>query len=182
MTLLSSFEILAENLVPTGIIPAGPGNPFLIQGYFVQVSLSPDAGFNPVSFNLIFQETTNFAQNAANSTLMAQIIDANGIVNTYDDFFSSTARGFLGQKIGPGQTVIYGVQVFPAVATTTEAVQLPQAGTGWRGTVQLVSNNPGALIATPTARLVYYENLPPNGPILDAVVYPVPTASGGTLI
>lgn len=35
----SSFEVLAEYLVPTAIIPSGPQFPFLVQGYFVQLSL-----------------------------------------------------------------------------------------------------------------------------------------------
>ena len=78
MTVLSSFEILSENLVPTSIIPSGPDNPLLIQGYFTQISLSPGATVSSVNFNLIFQETTGFTQGAGKAALKAQVIDAAG--------------------------------------------------------------------------------------------------------
>lgn len=180
MTVLSGFEVLAENLVPQGILPPGAVNPFLVQGYFVQISLSPNASTSAVQFNLIFQETTDFKQGAGQSALMAQVIDASGTVNIYKQFFASTGRGFLNQTITRGQTAIYGVQV---IAPPTSTAAIPQAGTGWRGTVEVNANQGGALIATPTQRLVYYDNNNPlTSDVLDAVVYPVPTASGGTLI
>lgn len=183
MTVLSSFEILAENLVPKGILPPTAANPFLLQGYFVQISVAPGAPASSVNFNLIFQETTDFRQGLGQSALFAQIIDAKGNVNLYSQFFASTGRGFLNQTINAGQTLIYGVQVIPPATHKGEVAALPQAGTGWRGTVQVNPNIPGALIATPTARLVYYNgNNPLASAALDAVVYPVPTASGRTLI
>jgi hypothetical protein len=178
MAVLSNFEILAENLVPQGILPPGAVNPFLVQGYFVQVSISPDAKISSVQFNLIFQETTDFKQGQGQKSLFAQVIDGNGNVNLYKQFFASTGRGFLSQVINLGQTFIYGVQcIAPPVGSGS------QSGTGWRGTVQVNSNSPGALIATPTQRLVYYgQNNPLTSAVLDAVVYPVPTATGRTLI
>ncbi len=177
MTYLSSFEIIAENLVPTAILPPGPNNPFALQGYFVQISLV--GGLQSANFNLIFQETTDFRQGAGQSALSAQIIDSKGQVNIYNQFFASTGRGFLNQSISAGQTLIYGVQVLPGL--TTEAI--PQAGTGWRGTTQVVTSNSGALIATPTQRLVYYSGTNiAKSPVIDAVVYAVPTFSGGTRV
>jgi len=179
MTTLSSFEILAETLVPKGILPPTAKNPFLIQGYFVQISLASDARLNSARFNLIFKETTDFNQGAGQNALQAQFIDPNGNVNIYKQFFSSTGHGFLDQEISYGQTIIYGVQVIPGLS----AANIPQGGTGWRGTVEVNPNTPGALIATPTQRLVYYNgthSLPDA--VLDAVVYPVPTVNGGTRI
>lgn len=182
MAVLSSFEILAETLVPAGILPSGAVNPFLVQGYFVQISLAPDAGTSSVQFNLVFQETTDFNQGLGQKSLFAQVIDASGNVNLYSQFFASTGRGFLGQQVNQGQTLIYGVQVIPPPPGSKDA-PLPQGGTGWRGTVQINANTPGALIATPTQRLVYYDSTNPfTSAVLDAVVYPVPTASGGTRI
>jgi hypothetical protein len=128
MTVLSGFEVLAENLVPTSIIPSGPDNPFLIQGYFTQISLSPDSSDSSVQFNLIFQETTDFTQGVGQNGLQAQIIDANGNVNIYSQFFASTGRGFLNQKIGRGQTFIYEVQILPSFSSSKDAAALPQAG------------------------------------------------------
>ena len=179
MTVLSSFEILAETLVPGGILPPGANNPFLIQGYFVQISLSPDASVSSVLFNLIFEETTDFKQGAGQNALQAQYIDANGNVNIYTQFFASTGRGFLNQSINRGQTIIYGVQAIPELT----AAGIPQGGTGWRGSVQVNPNASGALIATPTQRLVYYDGTNPlKDAVLDAVVYSLPTVGGGTRV
>lgn len=184
MTYVSNFEILAENLVPTSIVPSGPQNPFLIQGYFLEIScVAPSTSLN---FNLIFDETTSFKQGGVDSSkiLKAQVIDANGDVNVYDNFFDSTSNGFLYQPIKTGQTLIYGVQCLPQLATVGEdAVALPQAGIGWRGTVRIENAGTGSLIATPTQRLVYYAGSNPGtDPVTTACVYPVPTASGGTAI
>jgi hypothetical protein len=182
MTVLSNFEVLAETLVPKGVLPPTAVNPFLVQGYFVQISLSPDAPASAVQFNLIFQETTDFTQGAGQKALFAQFIDAKGGVNIYSQFFASTGRGFLGQQIFRGQTLIYGVQALPP-QSAAEAAALPQGGTGWRGTVRIEANASGALIATPTQRLVYYNAANPfTASVLDAVVYGVPTATGGTVI
>ncbi len=179
MSVLSSFEILAENLVPGGILPPGAKNPFLIQGYFVQISLVPGVTVSQVQYNLIFEETTDFNQGSGQKALQAQYIDSTGQVNIYKQFFASTGRGFLNQKISKGNTVIYGVQAIPGLTTKG----IPQAGTGWRGTVQVTSNYPGSLVATPTQRLVYYDGTNPlKDAVLDAVVYALPTFSGGTQI
>ncbi|GAB4120571.1 MAG: hypothetical protein KKC01_03040 [Gammaproteobacteria bacterium] len=179
MPLLSSFEILAESLVPEGILPPTAPNPFAVQGYWVQVSL-PLGSVSATQFNLIFRETTKFTQGAGQSALQAQYIDADGKVNIYTQFFASTGNGFLNQKIFAGQTIIYGVQVLPPPPTSD--VSLPQAGTGWRGTVEIDSQNPGSLIATPTQRLVYYNSDDITTGLVDAVVYSVPTYTGGTRI
>lgn len=180
MALLSSFEVLAEFLVPSGVLPPGAVNPFALQGYWVQVSLPQGAAVQSLLFNVIFNETTDFKQGAGQKALQAQYIDANGNVNFYDNFFASTGRGFLNQKITAGQTIIYGVQ---CISLPSSAVAAPQNGTGWRGTVQIASGTPGALIATPTQRLVYYNGSDiTKAQAIDAVVYPVPTATGGTQI
>ena len=181
MAYLSSFEVLAENLVPTDIIPSGPQNPFLIQGFFVQVScIQPSATF---AINVLFTETTDFKQGLGQKALQAQVIDASGNVNIYDQFFASTGRGFLGQKIATGQTLIFGVQCLPQlVGANEDATILPQAGTGWRGSVRIEGAAQGALIATPTQRLVYYAGSKPGtDPVITASVYGVPTASGTNL-
>lgn len=182
MSYVSSFEILAQNLVPTQIIPSGPQNPFLIQGYFLEVScIQPGISAN---FNLIFQETTGFSQGLGPKSLQAQVIDATGEVNLYDYFFESTGNGFLSQSISSGQTLIYGVQCLPQlVGADLDATLLPQAGTGWRGTVRLEGAPPGSLIVTPTQRLVYYAGANPGvDPVITASVYAVPTANGGTFL
>lgn len=181
MSLLSSFEILSEFLVPAGVLPPGAVNPYAVQGFFVQVSL-PQGGPASVLFNLVFNETTDFNQGSGQKSLAAQVIDAKGNVNFYDNFFASTGRGFLNQTINSGQTLTYGVQCLVLPSSVGKAA-LPQNGTGWRGSVQLSSNAPGTLVATPTQRLVYYpnSNITAATPI-DAVVYPVPTYSGGTRI
>ena len=180
MTYVSSFEILAENLVPTAIIPSGPQNPFLIQGFFVEVSCLAQSA----RFNLIFQETTDFKQGLGPKALFAQIIDSAGNVNPYNNFFASTGRGFLNMGIASGQTLIFGVQCLPQLVGADEDESLlPQGGTGWRGTVRLDGPPSGAIIATPTQRLVYYTGPnPKTDSIITASVYGVPTASGGTLL
>jgi hypothetical protein len=50
MPLLSSFEFLAETLVPSGILPPTAANPFVIQGYWVQIS-PPHVGIASSLFN-----------------------------------------------------------------------------------------------------------------------------------
>lgn len=179
MALLSSFEIMAQTLVPDGILPPGAPNPFLLQGYFVQVSIAPEAPVSSVQFNIIFQETTDFKQGVGQTALQAQIIDAKGSVSLYKQFFASTGRGFLGQQISVGQTLIYGVQCIPGLAGSSIAAAR-QNGTGWRGTVQ-ISNSGGNLIATPTHRLLYYTDAS-QAQALDAGVYAVPTFNGSTQI
>lgn len=179
MAYLSSFEILAETLVPADILPPGAANPFLVQGYWVQISLPRTAGIASASFSVAFEETTDFTQGLGQKSLRAQIVDSTGKVNIYPSFFASTRRGFADVKIEAGKTLILGVQCIPAMV----GVALPQNGTGWRGTVQVNSPNPGKLIATPTQRLVYYQD--PNiatSPVTDAVVYSLPTYSGNVRI
>lgn len=178
MAFLSSFEILAERLVPANILPPTAENPFALQGYFVQISLATGSS---ALFNVIFQETTDFQQGLGQSALQAQIIAADGTVSIYPNFFASTGRGFLSQKLGAGQTAIFGVQCIPGL--TKADLRLPQNGTGWRGTVRIEGQSPGQLIATPTQRLVYYNGTDiTKANVIDAVVYPVPTFSGGTSI
>lgn len=178
MALLSAFEILAENLVPQGILPPTAPNPFALQGYWVQISLAP--GFQSSTFNIIYQETTDFRQGAGQVSLQAQIIDASGNVSIYSGFFASTGRGFLSQTIFAGQTIIYGVQCIPG---SIVKAAIPQSGTGWRGTVQVNPQQAGSLVATPTQRLVYYNiGAIVTGTVISACVYPVPTFSGGTKI
>jgi hypothetical protein len=178
MGVLSSFEVLNETIVPSGIpLPPGVPNPLVIQGFWVQISLP--LGTPATSFNLIYRETTGFAQGAGRNALLAQFIDAGGNVNVFPtaQFFGSTANGFLDQKISAGQTLIYAIQAIPPASSTTTA-SLPQGGTGWRGYVELNAQNPNTLVATPTARLLY---LTVNAPPVEAV-YGVPTFSGGTRI
>jgi hypothetical protein len=181
MAFLSSFEVLAETLVPANILPPTAADPFVIQGYWVQISLPPGS-VSQVQFNLLYQETTDFTQGEGQKTLQAQIIDQTGAVKLYPSFFASTGRGFLSQIISVGQTLIYGIQCLPPSITTANQA-LPQNGTGWRGTVQITSSNPGSLIATPTQRLLYLNiGSLTKGTPLDAMVYAVPTYSGGTRI
>lgn len=111
--------------------------------------------------------------------MQAQFIDANGNANIYPDFFASTGRGFLNQMILAGQTLIYGVQ---CILDGMSDKAIPQNGTGWRGTVQIDSQNPGNLVATPTQRLLDLNPDPDNTTAVEEVVYAVPTASGGTII
>ncbi len=182
MTYISSFEILAQNLVPTDIIPSGPQNPFIIQGYFLEIScVQPGLVAN---FNLIFEETTAFKQGLGPKSLQAQFIDAKGEVNIFPttQFFGSTSNGYLDQTISSGETLIYGVQCLPQlVGAHEDATLLPQAGTGWRGTVRLEGAPQGSLIATPTHRLVYYTGANPGvDSVITASVYALPTARGGT--
>ncbi|MFM8278236.1 MAG: hypothetical protein ACKN89_14855 [Cyanobium sp.] len=82
MTILSSFEVLAEFLIPKrGVTPPPgapvlPSSPFIIQAYFAQISLSKLSANNPVTFDLNFEETTGFKQGAGTTNLVAQIVDA----------------------------------------------------------------------------------------------------------
>ncbi|MEL7254544.1 MAG: hypothetical protein AAFZ04_10740 [Pseudomonadota bacterium] len=176
MSYVSSFEILAQNLVPTDLIPSGPQNPFLVQGYFVQVSLISGSS---AKFNVIFEETTKFTQGLGKDALQAQVINADGEVELYDKFFASTGNGYLGQQITFGQTLIYGVQCIPGlVGADVDAKKLPQAGTGWRGTVRIEGASRGELLATATQRLVYYTGPNPlKDHVITACVYGVPAAS-----
>ncbi|MBY0298573.1 MAG: hypothetical protein K2X71_21470 [Methylobacterium sp.] len=178
MPLFSVFEILAETLVPSGILPPSAPNPFVIQGYWVQLSLAP--GTTQANFNITFKETTDFNQGAGQSALQAQIVDPSGVVQPYKYFFASVGRGFLNQSLFSGQTVIYGVQALPGLPTDAA---LPQGGTGWRGTVSIDGQTPGSLIATPTQRLLYTSGSDiTKATALDAVVYAVPTFSGAARI
>lgn len=178
MAILSAFEVLYETLVPTQIVPLGPNNPLLVQGFWVQVSLAPNSQYQSTSFNIVFQETTLFNQGLGRKALQAQYIDSDGNVNLYPNFFDSTANGFLNQFISAGETLIYGVQCIPGL--TLEAI--PQGGTGWRGTVQINPQNQGALVATPTQRLAYYSGSSINSAVVCATVYGVPTFDGNTSI
>lgn len=179
MAYLSSFEVLAETLVPAGILPPKAANPFLIQGYWVQISLPEISSVQSTQFNVIFEETTDFTQGLGQGSLQAQVVGATGEVNIYPDFFASTGRGFLGQQITAGKTLIYGIQCVPGLAERA----IPQNGTGWRGTVQVNAQDPGTLIATPTQRLVYYQDPDiATSPVVDGVVYSLPTFSGNVQI
>lgn len=176
MSFVSSFEILAQNLVPTKIIPSGPQNPFLVQGYFVQVSLIAGSS---ARINVIFEETTKFSQGLGKNALQAQVVGADGNVEIYDQFFASTGNGFLSQQISFGKTLIFGVQCIPGlVGADVDVEKLPQAGTGWRGTVRIEGAAQGSLLATATQRLVYYTGPNPlKDHVITACVYGVPAAS-----
>ena len=175
MTALSSFEVLSQSLIPNG-----PANiPYVVQAYFVQVSYPIGASEDPVTFDLTFNETTNFTTGLGQSGVMAQYIDEGGNVVSYPTFITSPTGpfGFLKQQISPGQTKIYSVTVAPP-STSTRA--MPQSGTGWRGWASLNPSTSGLLVATPTERQIYFTG--DLQTITDSVVYSVPTVSGGTLI
>jgi hypothetical protein len=180
MPLLSSFEVLAQPLVPPSVAPFPV--PFVVQAYFVQISYPKGTGTGFLKFDLTFEETTSFKQGAGQAGLLAQFINENGVVNNYPTFFTpSRPNGFLAQQIGPGQTKIYSVTVLPPKPTTAAALApVPQSGTGWRGSASLNPSTANALVATPTQRQIYFSA--DLKTITDAVVYPVPTASGKTLI
>jgi len=176
---LSSFEVLAESLVPNGILPPGSPNPYLIQGFFVQVTV-PSTVSHIVSVNLLFTETTGFNQGAGRGALQAQIIDSKGKVQIYDEFFHNpNFPGFSGELIVPGDTVIYGIQALPQLAHAEADVSLPQAGTGWRGLCEIFTTVQQSVVATPTQRLVYYTDASMRE-VKNSTVYSVPTFSGGS--
>lgn len=192
MAVLSSFEVLAELLVPKGVTPPPGGSPlpavpFVVQAYFVQVSFPKGGSAKSVSFDLTFEETTNFSQGVGPTGLLAQFIDDKGVVNNYDSkqFFNPPAGkspGFLNQSIAPGQTKIYSITALPPKpATTAAAVAVPQSGTGWRGSAILTPNPANQLIATPTQRQIYFSSADLKT-VADSVVYAVPTGSGKTVI
>ncbi len=179
MAILSSFEVLAQSLIPASALPGGggikAGIPFVLQAYFVEISL-PKSAAGHVSFSLEFQETTNFSQGAGKGALIAQFIDENGNVVMYDDFASDFR--FDNQSLMPGQTIIYSIQV---LGEGNMAMANDQSGTGWRGLVVLNAPDNCGLIASPTHRQIYFtsEDLS-TASIADSTVYSVPTASGKT--
>lgn len=169
MAVLSSFEIIAENLVPAKIIPPGPSNPFALQGYWVQITnIAP--GNEMINFSLSFVETTSFKTGTAKPA--AEFIDANGDVNPYDDFLAGPYPGFKNQAIRSNQTLIYGVQALPR--PTQADASFPQSGTGWRGIALILTNRLQALAITVTHRLTYYAGSGPSSAVISACVYPVP--------
>ena len=194
VTALSSFEVLAQPLIPP--LPTPPGAqppqavPYALQAYFVQVSYPKEGsgsgqGANPASiqFNLVFQETTGF-KNREQAVVLAQFIDENGDLQTDGNFLSSNPSvdsGYMKQQILPGQTKIYSLTVLPKTAPGEAVAATPQSGIGWRGTVFLQPNSPDFLIATPTQRQIYYTSATLMT-VTDSVVYPVPTFSGKTQI
>jgi len=180
MAILSSFEVLAQSLIPPSAIPGGGGIqakiPFVLQAYFVEVSL-PKSAANPVSFSLDFQETTQFQQGAGPKALMAQYIDADGEVVMDKNFASDFS--FKGQQLKPGQTIIYSIQV---VGDDNQPTPNSQAGTGWRGITILNAPENCGLVASPTHRQIYFtSDDQAKASIADSTFYPVPTASGKTL-
>ena len=88
MAILSSFEVLAEFLIPQrGVTPPPgatvPSSPFVVQAYFVQVSLPKSSTSSTMTFDLNFEETTGFKQGAGTTGLIAQIVDEKGLVSNY---------------------------------------------------------------------------------------------------
>jgi hypothetical protein len=178
MTALSSFEVLSQPLIPNG----DPSIPYVVQAYFVQVSYPSGEAGGPVSFDLTFEETTNFTQGVGPTGVMAQSVDAAGDLVMDPSFIASPTGpfGFLNQQISPGQTKIYSVTVAPPKAPPTAAASdaMPQTGTGWRGVANLNPSTAGLLVATPTQRQIYFTGDLKS--ITDSVVYSVPTVSGET--
>jgi hypothetical protein len=190
MPALSSFEVLAQALVPKSVtVPFAV--PFIVQAYFVQVSYPRGAGAGPIQFDLTFEETTNFNQGVGQSGLLAQFIDENGLANNYPTtstsvppgpafFTTGKPNGFLAQQIAPGQTKIYSVTAAPPSGPPKAVAPTPQTGTGWRGIASLNPKTANLLIATPTQRQIYFSA--DLKTITNSVVYSVPTVSGKTLI
>ena len=180
MTALSSFEVLSQSLIPNG----QANIPYVVQAYFVQVSYPSGGAGDPVTFDLTFEETTNFTQGLGQAGIMAQSVDAAGDLVKDPNFIASPTGpfGFFAQQISPGQTKIYSVTVAPPMAppATASSDAMPQSGTGWRGLASLSPSTPGLLVATPTQRQIYFTG--DLQTITDSVVYSVPTVSGGTLI
>jgi hypothetical protein len=183
MTVLSSFEVLAQPLIPAGVMtPPGtelPPVPFVLQAFFVQVSLPTEAAGITVSFDLNFEETTNFQHRKGG--VLAQCIDETGSVDTIKTFLSDASIGFNNQMISSGQTKIYSVTALPAPSNSAAESGIPQSGIGWRGLVTLTANPSQTLIVTPTQRQIYFTASDLKT-VTDAVVYPVPTASGSLTI
>jgi hypothetical protein len=186
MSALSSFEVLAEYLLPKDVTPL-TNVPYVLQAYFVQVSYLSSPGGEPIRFDLTFDETTNLNQGVGQHGLLAQFLDEKGMANNYAGFFTAgKPNGFLSQQIGPGQTKIYSITVLPPSGAPRAAAPIPQAGTGWRGIARLKIASLGPpptdklLIATPTQRQIYFSA--DMQTITGSVVYAVPTVSGKTVI
>jgi hypothetical protein len=176
---VSSFEVLSQPLIP---IP-DPSIPYVEQAYFVQVSYPSEGGEETVTFDLIFEETTNFTQGVGQAGVMAQSVDAAGDLVMDPGFIAGPTGpfGFFNQQISPGKTQIYSVNVMrpQAPPSATAADAMPQSGTGWRGVASLtIHSTPGLLVATPTQRQIYFTS--DLKTITDSVVYSIPTVSGET--
>lgn len=187
MSVVSSFEVLAQRLIPPGLMtpPGADLNavPFVLQAYFIQVSLPAGIMVDAVSFDLNFEETTKFQQGSDAASLLAQVVDETGNLNTYSDFLkppSGQRIGFNSQAISPGQTKIYSVTALPVAPSAITEAGMPQTGIGWRGLVSLDANPAKMLIAMPTQRQISFTSADLKS-VTDSVAYPVATATGSLI-
>lgn len=173
MSIITSFEVLAQPLVP-GL----PDIPYVQQGSFYQISnLSPGG----VTINLNFNATPAFVAQSGSVSLFTNYIDNNGNVTQYPvSTFLQPAVGFAGITIPAGGTFIFGVQyVLGQGQSENLAGSTPQDGLGTRGTVTLLAPNGALLLVLATIRQVF-TNFDASGNVtnLSEAAYSVPLVGG----
>lgn len=191
MAVQPSFEVLAQLLVPKvyHLLQAAPlCQPFpMWQAKFVRISFPKGGSSKSVSFDLTFEDTTNFSQGVGPTGLLAPFIDDKGVVNNDNikQFYNPMAgksASFINQSVAPGQTKIDSITALPPKPSPAEGLAaIPPSGTCWRGSAILTPNPANQLIATPTQRQISFT-FADLQTVTDSVVDAAPSGSGKTVI
>lgn len=173
MAIITSFEVLAQPLVP------GLANvPYVQQGTFLQVS---NIGTGQVSVTVGFQATPAFTAQSGAVQLFANYIDGTGNVTQCPTAtFLQSPVGFIPVTIPAGATWIFGVQYVLIPGQSTNLVgSTPQDGLGTRGYINVSTNAPATLLVLGTVRQVF-NNYDSSGNVMDVseAAYSIPLVGG----
>ena len=172
MTIITSFEILAQPIVP-GV----PDIPYVQQGTFLQIS---NTGANPASVVLGFEATPAFVAQSGAVQLFANYIDGGGnVTQVQTGVFLQPPVGFPAVTIPAGATWLFGVQYVLSGQSTNLIGSTPQDGLGTRGVVELTAGSGAALLVLATVRQVF-NNYNGSGNLLDVAeaAYALPLVGG----
>lgn len=171
MTVITSFEVLAQPLVP-GI----PDVPYVQQGTFVQIS---NLGSSTAQVILGYNATPAFVAQSGSVSLFANYIDNTGAVTQVTNFLAPPV-GFPSVQIPVGATFIFGVQYVLSPGQSEDLVgSTPQSGQGTRGVVTLSSTGGSSLLVLATIRQVF-NNYDASGNLMDVseAAYSLPLVGG----
>lgn len=173
MTIITSFEVLAQPIVP-GV----PDIPYVQQGTFVQIS---NIGSNPASAFLGFEATPPFVVQSGAVQLFANYIDQNGnVTQVAASLFLQGQVGFPTVTVPAGATFIFGVQYVLMAGQSADLVgSTPQDQAATRGYVTLQSPPGSTLLVLGTIRQVF-NNYDSSGNLMDVseAAYSLPLVNG----
>jgi len=189
MTVLSSFELLFEQIIPQAaniapgsgeINPTGAPNPLVVQSFFALIS---NLGSSAGTLELEFTASNAYNLTFPNTFAVFDIDNQNFTTITPKlTKKATTTTATVSIDIDSGVTGIFLLQ--PNIAgllggAITVPIHTAEIIFGLRGFVKVNSNDPGEFLISPQTRGTFID--PKTGNVLAEEAYPLPTPNSNNL-